>query len=362
MYQALILEDLLDLMQMGRMHPDLGARAEVEGPRRFRILNEKRTMAAGDWDPAGASKLWRYHLHYFDDLNAKGAMERCRWHRDLITSWIRENPPGQGTGWEPYPTSRRIVNWVKYFMGGEKPEKAWLESLAMQADWLLRRLEWHLLGNHLLANAKALVFAGVFFEGTKAQAWKETGLRILEEQIHRQILADGGHEERTPMYQALILEDLLDLMQMGRMHPDLGARVKKWKGIAEKMLNWLLAMTHPDEGISFFNDATHGMAGSVSELTKYAARMGIRGDKRRGAKAMRKVGGSGYFRLEAGLATVIGDLAPLGPDHLPAHGHADTLSFELSLGKNRILVNGGSSEYGTGPSTFHLPPILNPLS
>ena len=150
------------------------------------------------------------------------------------------------------------------------------------------------------------------------------------------------------MYQALVLEDVLDLMQLGCLFSGLGERVRKWRGKAEKVLDWLLAMTHPDGGISFFNDATHGMAGSVSELTKYAARMGIRGDKRRGAKAMRKAGGSGYFRLEVGPATVIGDLAPLGPDHLPAHGHADTLSFELALGKKRILVNGGCSEYGVG--------------
>ena len=150
------------------------------------------------------------------------------------------------------------------------------------------------------------------------------------------------------MYQAFILEDVLDLLQLGSLFPDLGARVGKWRGIAGKMLDWLLAMTHPDGGISFFNDAAEGMAGRISELKRYAARMGIYGKKEKGVRAMRRAGGSGYFRLEAGLATVIGDLAPLGPDHLPAHGHADIMSFEMSLGKQRIFVNGGTSEYGKG--------------
>jgi uncharacterized heparinase superfamily protein len=323
-------------------------KAEMEGPKTFRILNEKRTIRDGKWDPPEVPKLWRYHLHYFGDLNAKAAGERWKWHRDLITSWILENPAGQGTGWEPYPTSRRIVNWVKYFLAGEVPQKAWLESLAIQADWVSRRVEWHLLGNHVLANAKALVFAGSYFEGIQARSWQEKGMMILQEQIPRQILPDGGHEERSPMYQALVLEDILDLMQLGCLFSGLGERVCKWRGKAEKVLDWLLAMTHPDGGVSFFNDAAEGMAGRMPELTRYAARMGIRADKRRGVRAMRKAGGSGYFRLEEGPATVIGDLAPLGPDHLPAHGHADTLSFEMSLGKKRILVNGGSSEYGTG--------------
>lgn len=323
-------------------------KGEMEGPRAFGLLNQKKVLKRGEWEPAGVSKLWKYHLHYFDDLNAKGAEKRQKWHRELITSWIRENLPGQGTGWEPYPTSRRIVNWVKYFYRGQRAETEWLDSLATQAEWLSRRLEWHLLGNHLLANAKALVFAGSYFEGIKAQGWREKGMRVLEGQIPQQILPDGGHEERSPMYQALILEDVLDLMQLGRLCPDLRARTEKWRGIVEKMLDWLLAMTHRDGKISFFNDAAEGMAGRVSELTRYATRLGCRGDKRRGAKAMQKAGGSGYFRLEVGPAVVIGDLAPLGPDHLPAHGHADTLSFEMSLGKKKLFVNGGTSEYGSG--------------
>jgi uncharacterized heparinase superfamily protein len=40
------------------------------------------------------------------------------------------------------------------------------------------------------------------------------------------------------------------------------------------------------------------------------------------------------------------DVAPLGPDYLPAHGHADTLSFEMSLFGTRVFVNSGTSMYG----------------
>ena len=56
---------------------------------------------------------------------------------------------------------------------------------------------------------------------------------------------------------------------------------------------------------------------------------------------------SGYVRMSSGEATLFADVAAVGPDYLPGHAHADTLSFEFSLGFQRIIVNGGTSVYGT---------------
>jgi uncharacterized heparinase superfamily protein len=141
--------------------------------------------------------LWRYHLHYFDDLNAHSAEEREQWQSQLLCRWVKDNPPGQGTGWEPYPTSLRMVNWMKWALAGHALPVECIESLAAQARWLARRLETHLLGNHLFSNAKAMIFAGIFFQGSEAEAWVSMGLRILEEQLGEQVLSDGGHFERT---------------------------------------------------------------------------------------------------------------------------------------------------------------------
>jgi uncharacterized heparinase superfamily protein len=49
--------------------------------------------------------------------------------------------------------------------------------------------------------------------------------------------------------------------------------------------------------------------------------------------------------LLIGPAVMIADVGEIGPDHLPGHAHADTLSFELSLRGQRVLVNGGTSTY-----------------
>ena len=58
---------------------------------------------------------------------------------------------------------------------------------------------------------------------------------------------------------------------------------------------------------------------------------------------------SGYVRLQAENAVLIADIGPIGPDYLPGHSHADTLSFELSVFGSRIFVNSGTSEYGVSP-------------
>jgi len=180
----------------------------------FRFLNETRRIVEKPWGADVPSQLWRYNLHYFDDLNAFDAKARHRWHLEAIEHWILDNPPGSGDAWAPFPTSLRAVNWIKWALGGAVLEAPVAHSLAMQVRALSQRLEYHLLGNHLFANAKALVFAGLFFKGGEAERWLERGMTILARETPEQILADGGQFERSPMYHALALEDLLDLLNI----------------------------------------------------------------------------------------------------------------------------------------------------
>ena len=96
----------------------------------------------------------------------------------------------KGNGWEPYPISLRIVNWVKWFLVYNQYNEERLISLSLQSKVLMQTLETHLLGNHLYANAKALVFAGLFFKGKEADLWLNKGLKIFKDEIPEQILAD----------------------------------------------------------------------------------------------------------------------------------------------------------------------------
>lgn len=333
--------------------PSLEAREN--GPARFTFLGEARDVAtAADWDDARVPRLWRYNLHYFDDLVARDAPARSDAHRALLAQWIAANPPGRGTAWEPYPTSLRVVNWVKADVaararGGALLDDAARASLALQVRWLRGRLERHLQGNHLWANAKALVVAGAYFGGSEGDAWLAEGATLFRAELAEQVLPDGGHYERSPMYHATMLKDVLDLLAfaragVGRFPRDLRDALE---AVAPRMLRWLRVMTHPDGHIAFFNDAALGIAPDLGTLAAYARALGVPDDQA-ALDACEVLRESGYVRLSNARAVVICDIAPVGPDHLPAHAHADTLSFELSVDGARVLVNSGTSTYERG--------------
>lgn len=318
-------------------------------PTKFRFIGlDAQLEAVADWNHAERTKLWLYNLHYFDDLRADNAEQRSQWHRDLMERWRIDNPPASGNGWEPYPLSLRIVNWIAWVLAGHRPSDAVLQSLAVQVRHLRVTLEFHLLGNHLLANAKALVFAGCFFSGPEANGWLRTGLDLLDAQLHEQVLSDGGHFELSPMYHAVILEDVLDLIQLSRIFPtELKSKTEVWKALAGRMLAWLAAMTHPDGEIAFFNDAASGIARTCAELATYAARLDVLQPS--DPAPLRHLAASGYIRLQSGPFCAIFDTAEIGPSYLPGHGHADVLSLEASLDGRRLLTNGGTSTYAPGP-------------
>jgi uncharacterized heparinase superfamily protein len=332
-------------LQTGRWHLPAKRNPSLIGPSTFRFLNETGTLANHGWDDPNKAKLWRYNQHYFDDLNAQDAANRIDWHHSLFANWISTNPPCKGTGWEPYPTSLRIVNWIKWAMLGNSLSQDAEYSLALQARWLFKRLEYHLLGNHLFSNAKALIFAGLFYDGHEAKNWLERGLAILKREVPEQILPDGGQFELSPMYHILAVEDMLDLVNIAERYGFNGIAVE-WRNRIPAMLLWLKGMTHPDGNIAFFNDAAFGVAPDNAEILAYANRLGIEGVP--SIKSLMHFKDSGFVRMTAGEFVLIADFGRIGPDYLPSHAHADTLSFELSWARQRVFVNSGISEYGTG--------------
>ncbi len=306
--------------------------------KKFVALNHAVEFENGiNWQKSGEAKLWLYHLHYFDFLKTFPSQSS-----ELITSWFEANTQVNRVGWEPYPISLRVVNWIKWDLMTNQLNNTAQSSLHQQVQVLLQRLEYHLLGNHLWANAKTLLFAGCYFSGKFSERCLRKGLRLFNQELDRQILQDGGHFERSPMYQAILTEDLLDLINLFQTY-DLSIP-SLWTLAAHKMLNYLATMIHPDGDISFFNDATLRAAPQYHQLVAYAQRLGLHENSQAIVNSVNLIH-SGYYRLANNRLIVIIDAAPLGPDFLPAHGHADTLSFECSLGEHRLFVNSGVSTY-----------------
>ncbi|PMI34905.1 heparinase [Enterovibrio norvegicus] len=317
-----------------------------QGGGKFKFLNVVDSIS--DWNDREKSKLWLYNLHYFDDLNQEDWQERTEIHSKLINSWIEQNPVMVGNGWEPYPISLRSVNWIKWFLSFNEPKDEWLSSLSLQIQALEQRLEYHLLGNHLFVNAKALVFAGCFFKGDIARAWLKRGLDILEKEVSEQILSDGGNFELSPMYHNTILADMLDLYQLSLVCPDLIPKNVQvhWSDSIGRMFEWAEVMQHPDGDVSFFNDSAIGVAPKLTVLQHYAKKLNLSIPSNNKAKVT-YLEHSGYVVVKDQASKLIIDAAKVGPDYIPGHAHADTLSFELSIDSERVFVNSGTSVYGS---------------
>jgi len=311
----------------------------------FTFLSERHLLSESGWDNSSISKLWRYNLHYFEYLlqpNKSG--ENLNQQIDIINNWVTLNSFGEGTAWEPYPTSHRIVNWIKWHsITNELPETAKV-SLWNQVNWLSARPEYHLLGNHLFINAKAMLFASAFFQlGEESKIYRKA-ITILGKELDEQFLDDGAHFELSPMYHSLAMEDLLDLISISSLLPSSFPKSKiEFKFIHG--MSWLSSMSYINQDLSHFNDCANGIAPKFSELKKFASSLGINVNLS-GKEKLNFYKESGFVVFKDSKSHLIADIGNVGPDYLPGHAHADTLSFELAINGDRLIVNSGTGVYG----------------
>jgi len=330
-----------------KWHHELLYKNRINEKMEASFLNSRKILnLPADWHQESPSKLWLYNLHYFENLLSENSETRVKFHSKLLNSWIKDNPVGFGNGWEPYPTSLRIVNILKSWLGGFDLDHAVINSVFEQTSFLSNNLEKHLLGNHYFSNLKALLFSGVIYGNHK---WIKTAERGLIIEIPEQILEDGANFELSPMYHSLMLIDMLDMLNLCRAFPKNTS--KKLLVLLErtipKMLSFMDAMTHPDGDLSFFNDAANGIAPSNKKIKNYSQSLGFDINyKDLDDCQIIDNSKSGYFCGVVGDNKIIFDAAQIGPDYLPGHAHADTLSFEMSIGNQRVFVNTGTSEYG----------------
>ncbi len=313
---------------------------------RFTFLNDPHHLSEVGWDEPTIPLLWRYNLHYFDFINTSNVAdsESVAACSALIDRWVSENPFGKGTGWAPYPTSLRIVNWVKWSWKTGGLSDTAVSSLWNQVRWLADRPEYHLLGNHLFVNAKAMLFASAFFSGDDVLPVRAKGLGILGRELDEQFLPDGGHFELSPMYHALGMEDLIDLLVLDGY---LGGQLPTAR-ISEKIVNgmaWLAKFTYPEGELARFNDCADGIAPTLAELLEHAAHAGLEINLQQ-SSGITAFSDSGFVVASGERHRLIADVGPIGPDYLPGHAHSDTLSYELAVNSHRLVVNSGTGTYG----------------
>ena len=102
----------------------------------------------------------------------------------------------------------------------------------------------------------------VFFGGPEPREWLQAAAALAISQAKEQVLADGGHFERSPMYHVHAMEDFLTL---GVLVEEPVARESirdTWRSMAE-FLTWV---RHPDGRIPLFNDGALNGAACPQEM------------------------------------------------------------------------------------------------
>jgi uncharacterized heparinase superfamily protein len=320
---------------------------------RFRFLNRTLTLGRIDWNRRYESHLWNYHLHYFNfalpcarELAGRGDSRAWRKLQSLIESWIEQARLGRSDGWDAYPSSLRIVNWIyAYALVAEVCDdqrflERWRASIYRQLDFLSGHLEFHLLANHLLKNVKALTIGGLFFN---QRIWLEKGERLLWREFEEQVLADGGHYERSPMYHAQATADFLEcyalLRAFGRV-----ARKEETESKLRAMARFLEAMTWADGALALFNDSANTEETRPRPIVESAALIVGRDDET-SPTAFRQTGYYVWASRDGGEKIVV-DAGPPSVDYNTAHAHCDLLSYELSIDDKPFIVDSGVHGYG----------------
>jgi len=309
----------------------------------------------------GEGRLWTITLHYHEwayglaEVAAgEGAAgdEAAALLSHYLSDWMARcdlgAPGARALAWNSFSLATRLAWWIRAWrLLRERRPEPWaaleprlLSSAWKQADYLHRHLEWDLRGNHLIRDLVGLAWAGRFFAGEEARRWTATAGSLVLDQVAEQVLRDGAHFERSPTYHLHVMEDLLSL---ALLLPD-PAVVEELKSAWLRMADYLAWVRHPDGYVPLLNDGGMHALCAPGRMLALGKHIGVARD----AGLPR---GGRHFP-DAGLVVWHGepwslffDVGEIGADHVPGHGHADTLTLEASYRGRRLFVDPGTFGY-----------------
>ena len=304
------------------------------------------TTGAG-WDSRAGPMAWRAAAHGFSwlrDLRALGTDPARLRARDLAEDWLVQGG-AEEIALAPEVAAARVSAWLGHwdFMAATAEDgfrKRLLVRLAQDARGVVASLPAEAMHRGALATLKGAIAAAV---ALGEEAWLNRALRFLPGELQRQFHPDGGHVERSPGQQLLALQDLIEIRNL--LH---GSGVNAPPELAtamERAGQALRLFRHGDGALALFNGSREEGAALVDlVLTQGQAR----------GRAPMLLEETGFHRLQAGRTLVVADAGapppgrardvgsglPRGADRF---AHAGTLSFEMSVGRDRLIVNCGAA-------------------
>lgn len=291
-----------------------------------------------DYDPP--SPEWADALYGFGWLRHLRAADTAL-ARANARAFVSDFMSGRGDAARASPVpvaTRRLISFLcQSPLVLEGADHAFYQAFLKSVGRGARELEFALRRSappqsRLLA-AVALTYAGLCCEGIEAILRRAT--RILVRELDRQILPDGGHRSRDPRFAMELLLDLLPLRQsfLSRSVDPPEALLRA----VDRMLPALRLLRHGDASLSHFNGMGVTAADHLATLLVYAGA---------GTEPLMYAPHSGYARLETGRVVVTCDVGAPPPLSQSRNAGAGCLSFELSSGAQRIVVNCGMPASG----------------
>ncbi len=302
------------------------------------------------WEPARLQQLVALGLLAAQRGGAEREQAVDLLERQFL-SWMEANPPLTGVHYvSAMECGLRLIAvchavdlarpWLR------RPERLWpavVQLVEGHAAWVRRRVSLHSsLGNHTIAEAAALVYAGLLFpELPQANDWRAVGLSLLESEAAHQILPDGGGAEQGWGYLRFI-SDLYGLVRALAIHegcplPDAiehaWARSRRFLAVVADSSGYLPSIGDGDNGYA------------LSPVL-------VLPNQHRQEEGLTEFPESGYALVRTGepRATVlIFDHGPLGMGPCFGHGHADALSVTLRSGTEDVLIDPGTFAYAGQP-------------
>lgn len=299
----------------------------------FAFLNREKTFAGDiDWNFREYGLLWAFHLNYLDWLRDERLSGAIR--LQSLTAYAAARSSLR-IGLASYPASVRLINAIR-FLGSAPRSLPVVQLLWEDACRVASFPEKHLLGNHFLENAVALLYAAHFF---KEWHFYEKSRRWLLAQLNEQILPDGGHFERSPAYHLHVLMRLLQCLEIATVAPSFKDETLQafLKEKAALMLGWS-RMFSDGASLPHFGDSNAEMAPPAALLWQLSEKLGI-------SPRMLPLKESGYRKMQAAGWTVWLNAGTASPAYQPGHAHADPLSFVAYYSGKPCLTSVGVSTY-----------------
>ncbi len=285
------------------------------------------------------SLAWQRQLHAFGWLRhlraADGALTRQN-ARALVADWIAQESRAPSVAFEGEVLARRVLAWITQSpLILEDADRAFyrrfLKSLVRQVRRLRARFLDAADGYPRLISVIAVAEAALSMEGQQRLVRQAT--HRLDQELTRQVLADGGHVSRNP---GVILELLTDLLPLRQAYAARGLSPSTALMTAiDRMMPMLRFFRHADGTFGHFNGMGSTPADQLATVLAY--------DDARG-RPVQNASWSGYQRMEIAGTVVLMDTGTAPPLAISRNAHAGFLSFEMSSGGHRFVVNCGSSD------------------